>query len=104
MGDVSCDSPLDFGPLVPNKFLSFSGRIGLGANKNAYPKILSIFASICKFWGHLIHCNFIQYHACCRTSFFGWVNKALEIFSLPYPRVLDYSTFEFTTLPYPTRN
>ena len=31
-------------------------------------------------------------------------NLAYEISSLPYSRVLDYSTFEFTTLPYPTRN
>ena len=28
----------------------------------------------------------------------------LEIFSLPYSLLLDYSTFGFTTLPYPTRN
>ena len=31
-------------------------------------------------------------------------NLAYEISSLPYSRVLDYSTFEFTTLPYPTRS
>ena len=31
-------------------------------------------------------------------------NLAYEISALPYLRVLDYSTFEFTTLPYPTRS
>ena len=31
-------------------------------------------------------------------------NLAYKISSLPYSRVLDYSTFEFTTLPYPTRS
>ena len=31
-------------------------------------------------------------------------NLAYEISSLPYSRVPDYSTFEFTTLPYPTRS
>ena len=28
----------------------------------------------------------------------------LRNFSLPYSLLLDYSNFEFTTLPYPTRN
>ena len=31
-------------------------------------------------------------------------NLVYKISSLPYSRVLDYSTFEFTTLPYPTRS
>ena len=36
---------------------------------------------------------------------FFWPGQwTLEIFSLPYSILLDYSNFEFTTLPYPTWN
>ena len=58
------------------------------------------FCQYIQILGHLIHCNFIQYHACCRTSFFGRVNKALEIFHYP---TRGYSTTRLlSSLPYPT--
>ena len=41
-----------------------------------------------------------------RSTFliFGWASKRENFFSLPYSLLLDYSIFELTTLPYPTRN
>ena len=62
-------------------------------------KILIIYASIYRFWAIWY---MIQYHACCRTSFFGRVNKALEIFHYPtreYPTTRLLSSLPYPTLP-----
>ena len=43
-------------------------------------------------------------HVSCQAFVF-WLNQwTIEKISLPYSLLLDYSTFEFTTLPYPTRS
>ena len=64
------------------------------------PSRLWAFCQYIQISDHLIHCNFIQYHACCRASFFGRVNKALEIFHYP---TRGYSTTRLlSSLPYPT--
>ena len=43
----------------------------------------------------------VCYVPCCTFLLDKWI---LEKCSLPYSLLLDYSTFEFTTLPYPTQN
>ena len=59
-----------------------------------------------KLQKHLIQRNYIQSHACRSVPMFtiflaGQLSS--EIVSLPCSLLLDYSTFEFTTLLYPTR-
>ena len=61
------------------------------------------WAFICRFWviWYVVTAYNIMHVA---KRIFLAASIGSENFSLPYSLLLDYSTFEFTTLPYPTRN